>query len=253
LDSLGEIHLMFGHFPEAEKALLDAYTKDPSLLRSVTLRKAAEVRRLSGDNAGAEALFERYMDAIARQPGIEVQRAHWIYGSGRRQEAALAMEKIAAGQGLSLAWSQVAVWKAAEGNDGLSAAARARETARSPADALSAALAVFVAQPAASAEEWRLRAGKVNAGPFRERALAYALLLGRHWTAAASVLDKIAAGSGPLEATRWRNLLGWALLEAGNTGRARELFRLWPVPPSGDPGIFDWMLFPKARDWRSRL
>lgn len=94
LDSRGEILLLAGRYAEAEEAFLRAYERDPRFFSSAPLRKAAVARRATGDQKGADALFQRYLDAIAGNPGTEIYRARWDYESGRRPQAIAVLEKL---------------------------------------------------------------------------------------------------------------------------------------------------------------
>lgn len=94
LDSRGEILLLAGRYAEAEEAFLQAYERDARFFSSAPLRKAAVARRAAGDQAGADALFQRYLDAIAGNPGTDLFRAQWDYECGRRQQAVAALEKL---------------------------------------------------------------------------------------------------------------------------------------------------------------
>lgn len=93
-DSRGEILLLAGRYAEAEEAFLAAYERDARFFASAPLRKAAVARRAAGDQAGADTLFQRYLDAIAGNPGTELFRAQWDYECGRRRQAIAALEKL---------------------------------------------------------------------------------------------------------------------------------------------------------------
>ena len=82
-----------------------------------------------------------------------------------------------------------------------------------PASVATAAMARFLAQPAASPAEWTARAGRLAPNPaqgtIRNTCLAYALLLARQYQAAAPVLEQLygegqSAGEGVPVLLAWR-------------------------------------------------
>jgi len=115
LDSAGEIDFMAGRFRESEQAFLDAYQKQPAFLGGATLRKAAEARRMQGDLAGADTLFNKYADLMGKNPALELVKAQWEYSSGRQQPAIDRLKKLTAGQEAvpdlnAQALTQLSVW-----------------------------------------------------------------------------------------------------------------------------------------------
>jgi tetratricopeptide (TPR) repeat protein len=94
LDSRGEILLLAGRYADAEEAFLQSYQRDPRFFSSAALRKAAVARRAAGDQQGADSLFQRYLDAIAGNPGTDLYRAQWDYEAGRPAQAIAALEKL---------------------------------------------------------------------------------------------------------------------------------------------------------------
>ena len=102
LDSLGECLFMNGKFDEAEKAFLDAYSKDPAFLNGETLWKAAHARWLKGDLKGADDLLQRYW---SQGPVASWRHANWLYETGRREQAMMMLMEAG-----DLAGKQLAVW-----------------------------------------------------------------------------------------------------------------------------------------------
>jgi Tfp pilus assembly protein PilF len=256
LDSLGEVLCVAGRFDESERAFLDSYDKEPALLGGVALRKAAMVRRLSGQQPEADRLFARYAEAQKANPGLALEQAQWDYTSGRQAEAVAKLEAQVSKAGSPPAWSQLAVWRLAKG-DAAAAARAAREawnTAVSPQDRQTAALALFVTQqPDADAATWARRAGIQFQGPagasLRNTALAYALLLRKQYAAAAPVLSALNNSMHPSRGTESQALLAVALAEAGRLDQAKPLLRTWPVPRSFGDGTFEFLLYPAIRKW----
>ena len=113
----------------------------------------------------------------------------------------------------------------------------------------------FLAQPPASPAEWSARAGQLfrNAPQNETRGLtlAYALLLDRHFDAAADTLRTVY--DGPSLDPGVPVLLAWSLMETGHTQEAAPLLRLNPIPaPSGiNPDTYFY--FPRLFDLRARL
>ncbi|MEZ5353711.1 MAG: hypothetical protein R2762_13820 [Bryobacteraceae bacterium] len=253
LDSLGEVYFLHGDFAEAEQAFLDAYTKDPGLLRAVTLRKAAVARMLAGDAAQANLIFERYKDAMAKHPLAPLLAIQWKYSSGDKAGAIAAVLALATGSRSSYAWAQGALWLAAEKEFDRAAAAatQARAAARSANEAAGALVAGFIAQPDAPPAEWTRRAEGVHPS-VRSRALAWALLMHGHFAEAATQLEQASAGATLSEYSQFQALAGHAWLQAGDKAKAKKLLALWPLP-SSDGNLFDSMVFPAVGEWKQKL
>jgi len=245
-DSLGEIQFAHGNFREARRAFLDAYDRGPSFLGSYTLRKAGLSAYFAGDRAAAAADFERYADAVARNPVLELSRAQWAYLTASREQALRLITAACAQRNLALACAQQAVWIAAAGGDGRPVAARAQALARNPIEARWAALASFVSQPDEGAAGWERRAGG------NHPALIYALLMHRHFAAAIPVLEAQIARTRALESGEWRYLLGWAKLETGARSEAAGLLARLPFPRSSPDAQFEFLVFATADALRNR-
>lgn len=247
-DSLGEVSCLLGRFDDAERAFLSAYDKDPAFYGGVTLRKAAEARRMAGNGPEADKLFARYAEAHAKQPLIELERAQWDYTSGRKKEALAAAEAFAAKSNSSLAWTQVAAWRAVENGDAMAAAREALKTARTGAEQQSAVVALFMAQPDVSAAEWQARAAKQfppNAAALARYALVHALTLRKHWAEAIPLLTELRRSVHPAQASHWQSLLAIALAESGQAGRAKAEARFWPIPRTLGEATWEFLVFPR--------
>lgn len=249
LDSLGEVQCLLGHFGEAERAFLQAFDKDANFYGGVTLRKAAEARRLAGDPVEAAKLFDRYAAAHANQPLIGLERAQWDFSSGRVKEALAAAEGIAAQSGASLAWTQVAAWRAQLGvGDAAGAARQALAAARTAAEQQAAVVAIFASQPDVTAAEWRARALKQfppNAASIARYALIHALALRKHWAEAVPLIEEARLGVHPAQAGHWQSLLTVALHESGQRDRAKAEANLRPIPRTVGEATWEFLVYPK--------
>jgi len=253
LDSKAEILHMAGRFDEASKTFEAAYSKEPAFLGSITLRKAAESRRKAGDAAAADALFQRYLDALGQNPLAPLLRAQWDYSSGRKQRAVENAMKLAEG-GSSVAWSQLAIWRLLDGGDARAAAAQAAKTMRSPVDRRAAAVAFFATQPKADGAEWNRRAEKFFQSPadveFRRQTLAYTLLLHKQWADAAKIIEELWRAQGPATATQLQALLARAWRESGRAKDAQALETIHPLPVSVPDWLMECLLIPVAQSSR---
>jgi hypothetical protein len=122
--------------------------------------------------------------------------------------------------------------------------ARAREEAkRAVASSLAlqnqalAAVALFLTQPPAIAAEWKSRAAqafpRTGEDAVQRLATAYALVLGKHYTAAVPLLAEAVNSVLPPANGTLQFLLGWALVETGKTGEADPYLATYPVPQHG--------------------
>jgi hypothetical protein len=117
-----------------------------------------------------------------------------------------------------------------------------------PASAMTATLARFLAQPAASPAEWAARAERLAPNPaqatIRNTALAYALLLAKQYEAAAPVLEQL-YGEGQSAGEGIPVLLAWTYLETGRANEAAALLRFNPIPPTTGLEPFLSFYFPR--------
>ena len=251
-DSQGEVLFAARRFDDAERSFLLASSKDPAFLNGAPLRKAAEARRMAGNQAEADRLFARYAEAHAKQPLIALEKAQWDYTSGRTKEALAALEAVVTSSGgaASPVWSQLSAWRAVQGGDAAVAAKQALQTARSPAEQQAAVTVVFATQPDASPAEWQARAAKQfppAAAPLARQALIYALLLHKHWTAAIPLVAAQRDAFQPAQASEWQALLAVCLSEAGLAEKAKAESRFAPIPRTAGDATWEFLIHPKIK------
>ncbi len=248
LDSLGEVQFMAGKFAESSKAFLDSYQKNPVFLRSTTLKKAAIARRMTGDSAAANTLFNKYLDAVSKDPLIPVYRARWQYLSGDTANALAAVKAIAADTKsppnvAAIASLQTTVWLLQAGDRAGAAAA-----SNSP-------VAKFLSQPSANSTEWNLRSeAQLNTPALagvKRLALAYALLFDKQYREASLVLRELYEQRNPDVADSLRELLAWSYVELDKWDEAGPLLVTWPLPETADDETFDCLIYPRAREIRA--
>lgn len=266
LDSLGEIYFMAGRFAEAEKAFQDAFQKEPAFQAGIDLYKAAFARLMTGDVAGADALFSRYLELFPTDPLLDLKKANWDYLAGRRKEAVEEMQKIATGDPKTVveseraarALSQAAIWLLQMGRkeEAKPFAQKAIQTPANAATAAVAGVAAYLSAPDASPAEWMDRANKMFAAPqlgqVKVLAFSIALLWGGHFAESVDNLQRVYIQSNPGNWDQPRMLLGWALRETGKTREAEDLFRNYPLPPVLADNPFACIIFPRVLEWKGR-
>jgi tetratricopeptide (TPR) repeat protein len=112
-DSLGEVYFMNGRFPEAEKEFSQALALDPNFLRGATMLKAAYAHWLAGDRAGADAMVQKYVAAIAKNnvPLAVWRQSAWLYATGRQDQAVALLTKAQPDDRIR---QQLNIWKNAD-------------------------------------------------------------------------------------------------------------------------------------------
>jgi tetratricopeptide (TPR) repeat protein len=239
LDSMGDVSLMAGRLKEAEAFYLDAYKKNPGFLGGVDLLKAATSRLMTGDVAGANKIF-----------GDRSGSADWLWLSGKRKEA---FERLSgdASPAAAILRADLPVW-ALLMND-RATAGRLASTAP-PANAL-AVIARFVSMPSAPADEWVKRAEQMfpgaSANAVKNLALAYALLLDRHFGEAVPLLQNLEARAGVNGDRSFAIELAWALIETGKVEDAAPLLRMNPVLSADNARPFIGLYFPRLYQLRA--
>lgn len=193
LDSTGDIHFMFRKYADAAVSYLQANAKNPQFQNGGELYKAAWAKFNAGDKAGANAAFAQFRTArAAKNVGLPLLEADWLYRTGRKKEAISLLQK----QSDPASKSQLAIWDLLAGDR--AAAAKDAASAGQPGTP-AAFLARFAALPSASAAEWERRAERMlaepAAAPVRLLAVGYALLLDRKNDDALPVWAKIARGA----------------------------------------------------------
>jgi predicted Zn-dependent protease/TolB-like protein len=225
LDSLGDVNYYLGHFAEAEKYYLAAHSLDPSFLAGGELYKAAWARLMTGDLAGADALFAGYMkarpDALA-----SYRQAQWEYITGRRRQG---MARLSAME-TPLAAAQLAVWQMETGDP-----AGARQSALRAGQTGLGAVVRYVTMPQ----------GPPPPGLAGEYAAAYALLLSKQFAAAAERLQALYRRTPPGSGEPLEVLLAWALSESGRPDRAAVLAANNPIPDTAGEHPFLSLSFPR--------
>jgi Tfp pilus assembly protein PilF/TolB-like protein len=263
LDSQAEVSLYFGRLTEAEDLFRKAHQADPAFLGAGTLLKAAQARLMTGDLAGADGIFNEYLEARRRlnDPSVDFRRAMWEYVSGRRREAVERLTIFAerggasrepAGRDLaSQGYAQLALWNLELGDRAQAAALarKARPLASGPAALNLASLAAFFSQPSATVEEWTARAVRALPRPeqakFQSLLLARALLYESHFEAAVPLLEMLYAEAPVTPADETRVLLAWALAGAGRLEAAAPLVERNLILPAVDPSPSTSLAFPR--------
>jgi hypothetical protein len=102
----------------------------------------------------------------------------------------------------------------------------------------------FLAQPQAPAAQRIAQAARLPE-PIRDSALAYALLLDRHFEEAIPVLRRLEARAGSAGDRGPAIELAWALVETGKLPEAAPLLRMNPVPGVDNAAAFTGLYFPR--------
>ncbi len=267
LDSQGDVNLLAGRLREAENLYLQAAKKDPNFESGGDLWKAAMARLMSGDVAGADTLFQQYIQAreAAKDPVVEYRQAEWSWISGRRKSACQRLEAFARGaengplrEFASRAYSQLAVWSLVMG-DRTAAAQLAQKGVllAGPSSAGAAMVARFLTEPPASPPEWSVRAERLfpNASEdsLKDFALAYALLLDKQFQPASLLLKQLYDGANPSADPGLPVLLAWTCLETGRANDAAPLLRFNPIPSNSGASMFAAFYFPRIYYLRGLL
>jgi Flp pilus assembly protein TadD len=224
LDSLGEVSFYLGDFAKAEQAFVDADRKNSAAFGGVELAKAAQARLMTGDLAGADALFAKFLGLAqpAQRATASYQQAQWEFLTGRRKAGMARVEQILAalqGDTQTLALCQLSIWKLQTGDAKAAAdlAGRASATAQSPQ-------------------------ARNLATTFRDQ---YALLFALKYAEARPALEAKLRETNPAADGQIRTLLAWDYVELGRIEEARKLLALYPIPlSSGDP-LFASLIFPR--------
>ena len=248
LDSMGDVNVITGHLQEAERLYLESYQKAPAFQNGSDLQKAAIARLMTGDVAGANAIMKG------------TGGADWLWITGQRKEAYSRLAGEAAGMSnrdlQGRAYSDLAVWSMLLGNRDDAAAMAAKATAlATPANGVAVALARFISLPPASPAEWSTRAQQLfpNAPPnsIKDVALASALLLNRHFEAAAVILKQLEDHTPTTPDRTTAIQLAWALVETGNFKDAAPLLRLNPIRSTTGASPLFPVIFPRLYQLRA--
>jgi len=237
LDSLGEVSFYLGDFKAAEKYFFDADRKNPQEFAGVDLLKAAQARLLSGDLAGADVLFQRYAGRENGRGQAAFQKAQWEFLTGRRKAGMAELEKMTsslAGDGRSLALSQLSVWALQIGDRKAATqfSSQASESAAAPAARTLSALCRVISNSEAGRSGSRL-------------ADAYALVFAGKFGEAAPLLEELFRGTDPHNDGEIRTLLAWAYIKTGRVNDARALIGTYPISLSSGESVFASWIFPR--------
>jgi tetratricopeptide (TPR) repeat protein len=244
LDSMGDVNMMAGRFHEAGEFFFESAKKEPNFNNNGGLLKAAIAQLLSGDPAGANTIAERYLQARAeaKDPIVDYRRAEWMWISGRRKAAAqqmgafaLANEKGPMREMASRAYAELVTWSMMLGDREVAARLAQQALALAgPNSAGNALVARFFSLPPAGASEWVLRAEQQFPGPqqtaIKNFALAYALLLNKHFQPAQLLLKEMWESGSPVADEGMPVMLAWCYLENGRPKDAAPLLRTNPIP-----------------------
>ncbi|HLH17363.1 MAG TPA: hypothetical protein VKX45_09095 [Bryobacteraceae bacterium] len=250
LDSMGDVNLICGRLQEAEQFYLQSLKMAPGFYGGVDAFKAAMARLMSGDVAGADAIWRQY-------PAAATHQAEWLWLSGRRRQGyeALAGQapKFASRDAQAVAYAELAIWSAMEGDHGAAAAMaqKAGEAAGTASSGIAALARFFAAPQRLSAAEWTARAQQFFPGATgmaatgRDAALGAALLIDGEFAPAAEVLRRAYEGSGAAPDGAIAAEFGAALAECGRAQEAAGLLRNNPVPPTAGPGPILALYWPR--------
>jgi len=234
LDSLGEVSFYLGDFAAAEKYFLEADKKNPAEFGGADMLKAAQARLMTGDLAGADALFDKY---AKRRAGVPFESAQWRFVTGRRKAAMEGLEKLVpslAGDARSLALNQMAIWKLETGDKKAAEqlSSQAGESAVGPVARNFSGLIQAILSPDSRPAGARLED-------------AYARLLAGRFSEATPLLETLYRQSNPHNDGEIRTLLAWTYIRTGRTDAARSLIGIYPIPLSSSDLMFASFIFPR--------
>lgn len=253
-DSLGDAYFMKGEFAQAEAHYLASLKIFPEFAGGGARYKAAWARLLAGDRAGADRHMTDFLRRReeARDPLVELRRAHWEYLTGRSRQATARLlayvQGSPPGELRSLAAGFLCAWSLETGDR-----AQARKWASQAASGLSpqardlARLCQFVAGEEVATQEWARRAAasfpQATEAGLRDTALAFALLLGGHFREALPVIQVLLERTPPSPGEILPVLAAWA---GSSTGLdvGPWLVR-WPTPVTTLPQPFDFLAWPR--------
>lgn len=247
LDSLGEVCFYHGRFGEAERYFLAASAKNVAFLAGQDLEKAAFARWIQGDSAGAEKLFQRFLDfrRKVKDSLVEWRLADFEYMSGNRKQA---IERLASFSqssepgAASFADSQLSVWLL-EAGDRDAARQRAEKAGLEASDPQSRNLALLC----------RMLVEPALAPSAPKIAAAYALLLRKDYGEAAPLWKDIYRVTSPTEDGQVRTLYAWALIGNGRVKEAAQLVELYPIPEANGEAIFSSLVYPRFLELRAKV
>jgi len=234
VDSLGEVSFYSGDFAAAEKYFLEADKRNAAEFNGADMLKAAQARLMTGDLAGADALFDRYAKRRSRMP---FESAQWRFVTGRRAAAMEAVETMLpslAGDARSLASNQLAIWKFLTGDKKTAEqlASQAAESALGPAARNLSGSIQAILDPSARPAGSRLED-------------AYEQLFSGKFAEATPLLETLYRQSDPHNDGEIRTLLAWTYVQTGRADAARSLIDTYPIPLSSSDLMFVSLIFPR--------
>ncbi len=267
LDSMGDLYLIANRYGEAEGFYEQARKKDPNFRNNCDLFKAAMARAMMGDLPAADELARQYAAARAQahDPAAALHYSQWLALTGRRKEGLAGLEAYArTAEGrhdnamASRAYASLTIWDLIFGDrPAAQATVQKAMPLAVPASSGAVAIARFLAQPPASPDEWRDRAGRFVPNPaqaqVRDEMLAYALVLDRQFAAAKAPLQRMYDATGTTSYEGLPVALAWCEIEGGNPEAAAPLLAHTPVPPITGVTTFLPLWFPRIFELRAAM
>jgi hypothetical protein len=191
-------------------------------------------------------------------PLADLRQAHWLRLTGRTDKALAAAAELTKRDGEIAALAEIyqGFWLLEMGKsaEALEVVRRAVPKAITPGTVTQGAIVAFLAQPAASPGEWAERAERVlnprTHPSLRRLMVVYALINGKHFRAAAQLLEPIYQATPPATGDELRMLLGYAKLQSGDKAGAAQLLKRYPLPPQPGESILASFWFPAFKEWR---
>lgn len=237
-DSLGEVLMMAGSFEEAEKAFVSSFEKGPEFNAGAAMEKAALACWLRGDESGARARLETFLKSRIEHGDLlaDWRRARWFYITGKTGEAKQLLQRIRASgpppvQAFVLA--SLALWSAEAADRGAAARyAAAMAAIRHPAAKQILPLVSAIVNGSSGERGNPLTAGM-------------AAMIAGDDAKAVPFLKKAMEAATPGDEAQARELLAWAYVRTGDVAAAAGLLRAgWPVPPSLEGQLTDFLIYP---------
>ncbi len=267
LDSLGDINLLVNRYPQAEAAYNEAHKINPNFNNNSDLFKAAMARAMTGDLAGAEAIYGQYIGArtLGHDANAPLLHSEWLWLTGRRKQGEtemLAFSHTAEShndQGTaSRAYSGIALWDLMAGDRaGALDMAQKAVAAAGPQPSAAVVIARFLAQPSATAEEWQSRTERFIPNPaqssLRDQMLGFALLLDGRFEAARAPLKRLYDTTGSSGYEGITILLAWCDVQTGNVAAAGPELAFTPIPPADGLDSFMPLWFPRLFELRATV
>jgi tetratricopeptide (TPR) repeat protein len=240
IDSTGEMLFYFRRYADAARLFMEAYTKDPGIVQGGEPFRAAYSQYLAGNLAEADRMFATWV-RDAKDPRYSI----WRRWTGRPVGDALPHLR--------------ALWALQDGDRAaaLQLASLARQQASTPAAANVASIALLLAQPTTSPDEWRARIQKALPAPQQEGArnqlLGWALMFDGHAREAVATLRPLFERAPGQFNNEQRILLASALISAGQKDEAGKVMPYGFLPPLGISGGLDVLLYPIAVNTSKKL